>query len=279
MIVLSHYQARPLLEARAAGVETAVSSADLNLTTCEVVLDEGGVSFPGGVRVSWANLEHIAGAKNTCFEVEEDDLREIRVFSEETDWVRSLYPTSGAPSMLVSGMVMHRVEGIDPMQDTLNKLRAVAPVVGHVLDTCTGLGYTAIEAARTAEHVTTVELDPASIAIARRSPWSRGLFDNPRITRLIGDVWEVVETMEDGAFARIIHDPPTFSFAGELYSGEFYAELYRVLSRKGRLFHYIGDPDSKAIQRIMRGVIRRLGEAGFSRVTPSPRAFGVVAYK
>ena len=83
---------------------------------------------------------------------------------------------------------MHRIKGIDPYQDTLKKIRTVAPISGRVLDTCTGLGYTAIEAAQTAREVVTIELDPTVLEVARLNPWSRELFDNPRIQQIVGDV-------------------------------------------------------------------------------------------
>jgi predicted methyltransferase len=69
--------------------------------------------------------------------------------------------------------------------------------------------------------------------------------------------------------------------AGELYSGEFYRQLYRVLRQRGRLYHYIGDLDSKSGRNsaIAKGVMRRLSEAGFSRVLRRTDAFGLVAYK
>jgi predicted methyltransferase len=95
----------------------------------------------------------------------------------------------------------------------------------------------------------------------------------------MGDAFEVVATFEDKSFSRIIHDPPVFSLAGELYSGVFYQQLFRVLKRGGRLFHYIGDLKSKSSGTITRGVLRRLQETGFSRVVQRPEAFGVVAYK
>jgi predicted methyltransferase len=95
----------------------------------------------------------------------------------------------------------------------------------------------------------------------------------------MGDAFEVVTTFEDQSFSRIIHDPPVISLAGELYSGVFYQQLFRVLKRGGRLFHYIGDLNSKSSGTITRGVLRRLQEAGFSRVVQTPEAFGVVAYK
>lgn len=181
--------------------------------------------------------------------------------------------------MLIAGFVMHRIKDTDPMQDTRRKVAAIAPVVGRVLDTATGLGYTAIEAARTAETVVTVELDPGAQEIARRNPWSQELFSNPKIQQVMGDASEVVQTFEDESFARILHDPPTFSLAGDLYSGAFYRQLYRILKRGGRLFHYIGDPESKASGGVTKGALRRLQEAGFTRVVRRPEAYGVVAYK
>jgi len=88
-----------------------------------------------------------------------------------------------------------------------------------------------------------------------------------------------VEELPDAAFERVIHDPPAFSLAGHVYSRDFYDELHRVLRRRGRLFHYIGNPDSPSGRSVTQGVVRRLKEAGFSRVEPAPRAFGVVASK
>jgi len=181
--------------------------------------------------------------------------------------------------MLIAGFVMHRIKGIDPMQDTLRKIATISPIVGHVLDTATGLGYTAIEAAKTAEQVVTIELDPGAQEIARLNPWSRGLFDNPKISQIMGDAFEVVPTFEDASFDRILHDPPALSLAGDLYSGAFYRELYRVLKRGGRVFHYLGDLDSKSGSSLTRGALRRLQEAGFTRVVRRPEAFGVVGYK
>jgi hypothetical protein len=174
---------------------------------------------------------------------------------------------------------MHRIKGTDPYHDTLAKLRALGKARGHVLDTTTGLGYTAIEAARTAERVTTIELDPATLEVARSNPWSRALFNTPSIEQIVGNASDVVQQFADARFSRIIHDPPIFSLAGELYSGEFYRHLFRVLKQGGRIFHYIGSLESKSGSGTARGVVRRLQQAGFSRVVRKPEAFGLLAYK
>jgi len=279
LIVLSHYQAAPILAARLRGARTATASPDLGLSMVEVTLLDQGVTFPTGERVSWADVERIAQSNNTCFWVDGDAICPVQAFSQVTGWVRSLYPTPGAPTMLVSGVPMHRIKGTDPHRDTLSKIKAVAPLIGRVLDTATGLGYTAIEAARTADEVITIELDPTSLEIARLNPWSQPLFENPKLVQMIGDAQDVIAELPPGSFHRVIHDPPAFSLAGDLYSGDFYRQLFRVLTRRGILYHYVGDPQSKSGRSVTAGVIRRLQEAGFVRVVRRPQAFGVVAYK
>jgi uncharacterized protein len=278
MIILSHYQASTLLEARRAGQTSAMTSLDLGLTTREVTLTPDRLILPDQV-LSWSEIETIAQHDTACFVVEDDRAKQIRGFSELTGRAYGLMPTESAPTMLLSGLPMHRIKNTNPYQDTLAKIKAIAPLYGRVLDTCTGLGYTAIEAAKTAEQVITIELDPTAQEMARFNPWSRSLFDNPKIDQRLGDAFDEIQNFADGTFSCIIHDPPMLTLAGDLYSGDFYAECYRVLRRSGRLFHYIGDPDSKSGARTTKGVTRRLQEAGFTRVTPKPQAFGVVAFK
>jgi len=279
MLVLSRYQAEPLLAARREGQATAQTSPDLGVTVVEAELSANEVNFPGGETISWATLEEIAGNETGCFEVESGMMTLIRAFSGETNRYYSLYATASAPTMLVSGIPMHRIKGTDPYRDTLEKIKAAAPVSGDVLDTATGLGYTAIEAAKTAVRVVTVELDPAAQEVARRNPWSRALFDNPRITLRLEDSFAEIVAFPPESFTVILHDPPTMSLGGDLYSGEFYRWAFRVLRRGGRMFHYIGDPNSRTGASATKGVVRRLQEVGFSRVVPKPEAFGVTAYK
>jgi predicted methyltransferase len=237
------------------------------------------VVFPDEQWLPWDSLEEIGQSETGCFVVKHNEAVKIQRFSKFLGRVYSLMPTERAPTLLVSGIPMHRIKGTDPQRDTLTKIRAIAPVTGRVLDTCTGLGYTAIEAAKTAEQVVTIELDPAVLEVARLNPWSRALFEHPRIEQVVDDSFDVIRGFEDESFSRIIHDPPMFSLAGELYSGEYYRNLYRVMQRKGRLFHYIGDLGSRSGRNVVKGVTGRLQEAGFSRVVRKPGAFGVVAYK
>ena len=279
MIVLSHFQASPLLKAKKSGLASAVTSTDLGLTPAAVTLEPEVVGFPDGERLAWTALAEIAANEAGCYAVAGGQAALIRGYSELTGRYYSLYPTESAPTMVVAGFPMHRIKGTNPRQDTLAKIKALAPLGGRVLDTTTGLGYTAIEAARTAVHVTTIELDPVAQEICRQNPWSQALFDNPKITQIIGDSFDEIEHFEAESFSAIVHDPPTLSLAGDLYSGEFYRRAFGVLKRNGKLFHYIGDPDSASGGRTTKGVAQRLLAAGFARVQPARAAFGVVAYK
>jgi predicted methyltransferase len=279
LIVLSHTTVAPILSARSAGMTTAQASLDLGLTTDAVLVQPERVVFPNGGWLDWDQLATIIEDEQHCFVVEDNTARRIQRFSEQLNRFYSLMPTDGPPTVLIAGFSMHRIKGTDPRRDTLAKVRTLTPLRGRVLDTSTGLGYTAIEAAKTAEQVVTIELDPTTLMIARLNPWSQALFDNPKIQQLIGDSFDVLPELADHAFARIIHDPPTFSLAGQLYSGAFYQQLFRVLKPSGRLFHYIGNLESKTGHGLLRGVVRRLKESGFERIVRRPEAFGLVAYK
>lgn len=278
LIVLSHVQAKAIVETRTASLATAMVSLDLNRTQQEVALNPAGVLLPDGQTLAWEVVEIIRADDTVCYQVEGGEAYKIQFYSEEMNRLYTLYPTLAAPTMLISGLPMHRIKGTDPYRDTREKIKAARPA-GRVLDTAMGLGYTAIQAAKQAEYVLTIELDPTVEKICRLNPWSQELFDNPQIERRTGDAFDVVETLPDGQFNRVIHDPPMFSLAGHLYSQAFYEELYRVLSDRGRLFHYIGDLKSRSGAGVARGVRQRLVSAGFQRVVDQPRAFGVVAYK
>lgn len=279
LIVLSARQVEPILRARREGDAFAITSFDLGRTQHHARLTAQGLTFPDGQTLSWHALEEIRADPDACWQVTAGEAHKIHAFFEEMQRAYSLLPTDTAPTLINAGFTMHRIKRSDPMTDTGNKIRAAAPVRGLVLDTTTGLGYTAIEAAKTARHVTTIEIDQTVLDVARLNPWSQALFNQPRITQLLGDSYEVVENMADEQFDLIVHDPPSLSLAGELYSGEFYCRLYRILLPGGRLFHYLGNPASKQGRTVTHGAIRRLKAAGFTRLIDKPAAFGVVAHK
>ncbi|NJE00309.1 methyltransferase domain-containing protein [Thermococcus sp. JdF3] len=232
--------------------------------------------FPDGTRVSKETTEKIARDEGSVYFVR-DGVYKAAIAGEH---YYKLVPTI-PPTIEINGIRMHRTKEVNPLQDTRNKVNAVKPKEGEtVLDTCMGLGYTAIEASKRGAYVITIEKDPNVLELARINPWSRELFTGGKVQVIQGDAFEVVKKFKDESFDVVIHDPPRFSLAGQLYSEEFYGELFRVLKPGGRLFHYVGNPGKKYRRKdLQRGVMERLRRAGFVGVRRVEEALGVVARK
>ncbi|EKD68601.1 MAG: hypothetical protein ACD_47C00526G0002 [uncultured bacterium] len=178
-----------------------------------------------------------------------------------------LAATHDAPTMEIDGVKMHRSEGISPWDDSKCKARDIIKRGMSVLDTCTGLGYTAVIAAQLgARSVVSFERNPAVLKMASYNPWSVEFFENPVIESHTASVYDEIAKSAAVRFDAIIHDPPRFSLAGELYSYDFYREAYRVLRHGGKMFHYIGDPHSSFGKKHYAGINMRLREAGFETV-------------
>lgn len=199
-----------------------------------------------------------------------------------------LVPTRwGPPTFEIDGIKMLPTAQISPYEDAQRKVGLIQPRGKRVLDTCGGLGYFAAWClAGQAAQVHSYEKNPDVIWLrslnpwSPDSPWSGGPWANrPRtaLTLAQADIAEQIATLPDTFVDAILHDPPRFGIAGELYSQAFYQQLARVLVRRGRLFHYTGTPN-----RISRGrdlaaeVIIRLRRAGFATALEGD---GVLAIK
>jgi len=255
--------AKTLLAAMRDGASQHECSLDLGLSRGRVGLSRGAVTLPDGTELAADRIRGVAAAKRGVFLAERGRCRPIQTSG---DYFYKLIPTDEAPTIEISGVQMHRTTGTAPFRNALGSARTVVRKGTRVLDTCGGLGYTAIAAARLgACSVVSVEVDSNVLAIARENPWSAEYFASPVITVINADVCEFIASQPDGAFDRAVHDPPRFSRAGELYGAEFYGQLARVLGPRGRLFHYTGQPYSRGRGRsFVLGVVRRLQEAGFS---------------
>ena len=188
-----------------------------------------------------------------------------------------LAKTSGAPTLEIDGIRMHRTKDTTPERDTKEKIDILGLRHGKVLDTCMGLGYTAIQAHECgAEYVISIEYEPNVIRIAQLNPWSRKLFSEESIFKLIGDSYHVVDAFPMHHFDYIIHDPPRHGSAGHLYGQEFYQKLARVIKPGGRMFHYTGEPRSRYRRvNLQKGIITRLRRAGFKKLEYHPSVMGV----
>jgi hypothetical protein len=261
MIFLDHFAAKRLL----AGEKRV--SLDLGLTQSDAP----------DVPRDW--LETVAADEECAYFIDEGHL--FKAMMRDGN-VYKLVPTreGHAPMLTISGIRMHLVKDTNP-EENARAIVSAAGILPHhnVLDTCTGLGYTAIAAMERGARVTTIELDENVVEMARLNPWSKKLFEGG--AELVqGDVAEVVKQFSDGSFDAVIHDPPRLVLAGELYSLSFYKELLRVARPRAKLVHYTGAPGARQRGKsIVAGVIKRLREAGWSGVAPNSVLQGVTAFK
>jgi predicted methyltransferase len=269
-------------------------SIDLGLSKSDVVLDtrEGLLDGTSGKMLATVEeLMEIARKQGGCYAIFDDGSApwKISTLSENTGKPASLCPPlegTGNPTMVLSGFTMHRIVGeeVNPATDTAAKLSALKLFKGAaVLDTCCGLGYTAISAAKAVGadgKVFTIELDEASIEMCVSNPHSRQLFDGTLpIDVLQGNSCDLIHHFKEGVFDAIIHDPPARAICEtDLYSEKFYSQLRsRLKPDNGQLFHYIGSPSSTESGRLYSGVRSRLAAAGFVDIRKFPEAFGIVA--
>lgn len=271
----------PLLSSRTAELilrgELEVS-LDLGLSVVKIEYDGVMAYLPGGNQISHEDLELILKRGDSVFFIDEKGIFQVAISS---DHYYKLSTTDGAPTLEIDGIRMHRTKGVTPDEDTRKKLEVLKVTGGRVLDTCNGLGYTAIEASRLgAEFVVTVERSIPVLMMSRLNPWSRRLYMDDRIHLLVGDSFWLVESFPNSFYDYVIHDPPRLTHAGELYSLEFYHKIARVLRIGGSLFHYTGEPGKKYRGRdVRRGVMERLRAAGFSDLRYFPDALGIVCVK
>lgn len=188
---------------------------------------------------------------------------------------------NGETTLEIDGIRMHQTRSKMPKQDARDKATALGVGKGDVvLDVCTGLGYSAIACLQAgAERVVTIEKDESVLEIAGANAASKELFESRKIEIINGDAFTAIHELPDGEFDCVLHDPPRLAHAGELYSLEFYKELYRVVNEGGRLFHYTGTPGIKSGKNIPKGVKQRLSEAGFMNIRWVDDCLGFIAEK
>jgi predicted methyltransferase len=253
-------------------------SLDLGLS--EVSLNYSGerVILPDGAVIKLEDLKNVKNREKSVFFSEGDKLYMVAV---SNDHFYKLVPTGMAPTVEVDGIRMHRTKGTTPDADADEKMKVLGIKGGRVLDTCTGLGYTAQAALKGgADLIITIELIPEILWIARMNPWSRRIFEDQRVHLLIGDAFDLINTLPSGFFSYIIHDPPRITLAGHLYSQSFYLKMISSLKRGGGLFHYTGEPGSRRRRiNLYKGVMQRLRRAGFKEVTYHRNIRGVTCRK
>lgn len=205
----------------------------------------------------------------------------VSLYSEKTRRFYKLFKTDDFPALEISGIRMHCVQNTSPKKSAYEMIEPLKPIYGKVLDCCAGLGYTAIALSQESNvsKVFTFEKDTNVFELAKQNQESGQLFNSKKIEFALADIAEQSINFQNDFFDCILHDPPSIKIAGELYSLDFYKQLFRVLKQNRKLFHYTGNPSGRGGNDVMKGVMRRLQEAGFRNVKRMEKSKGILALK
>jgi len=245
-----------LRAAARAGAPTVECSLDLNRSTTTVEVGVAGWIWQGQ-RFPW--LETCKA--RTIYHWVGETFQPVARF---TTSLIKLVPTEwGPPTFEIDGIKMLPTAQVSPYADAERKVGLIQPRGKLILDTCGGLGYFAAWCMLgRARQVLSYEKNPDVIWLRGLNPWSPRMGGGITLTQ--GDVTEQIALLPGGSADAILHDPPRFGIAGELYSQVFYDQLARVLKRKGKLFHYTGAPNRLTSGRdVPNEVAQRLRHAGF----------------
>jgi predicted methyltransferase len=245
-----------LRAAARAGVSSVECSLDLEHSTTRVEVGEaawvwGGQPFPHLEICKERTVYYWTGVS-------------FEPVARFTDSLIKLVPTEwGPPTFEIDGIKMLPTAQLSPYADAERKVALIEPRGKSVLDTCGGLGYFAACCLQgQASQVLSFEKNADVIWLRSLNPWSPATGSG--LTLVQGDIIAEIAVLTSESVDAILHDPPRFGIAGELYSQTFYHQLARVLRRRGKLFHYTGTPNSLSSGRDVPGeVAKRLRVAGF----------------
>jgi len=261
--------------------ETFDISLDLGMSKSKITREGNYIIFPDGQKLDMGIIKKAnKRGDHDCFLVEKGSLYFIYIFENQTAYKLYEPHMDYPPTLWINGSVMHTISVSNPIEDVKNKVKVLGEINGEVLDTCFGLGYTAIELKNAgADKVYTYEISKAVLEIAKVNPWSGEAFNSNKILIHNADIIPTIKKFSEEKFSFILHDPPNVKINGDLYSLSFYKELFRVLEHGGVLYHFVGGGRAPKEYKVdyIKGVIKRLYAVGFRKVVKSYR--GVVAYK
>ena len=246
-----------LRAAARAGAPSVECSLDLDRSRTTVGVNAAGWTWQGH---EYPYLEPCKDRTIYCWTG--DGFAPVSRFSKS---LIKLVPTEwGPPTFEIDGIKMLPTAQVSPYADAERKVGLIQPRGKVILDTCGGLGYFAAWCLQgQAQQVRSFEKNPDVLWLRSLNPWSPPA--DPRLTLAQADITQEITGLPDASFDAVLHDPPRFGIAGELYSQVFYDHLARVLKRKGRLFHYTGSPNKLTSGRdVPDEVTKRLQRAGFS---------------
>jgi predicted methyltransferase len=254
--LLTHKVHELLRAAARAGMPTVECSLDLDRSTTSVEVGVAGWIWQG------RRFPYLETCKDrTVYHWVGETFQPVARF---TTSLIKLVPTEwGPPTFEIDGIKMLPTAHGSPYADAERKVGLIQPRGKVILDTCGGLGYFAAWCLLgQAKEVHSYEKNADVIWLRSLNPWSPQTGGALSLSH--ADISKEIAALPGDSFDAILHDPPRFGTAGELYSQVFYDQLARVLKRNGRLFHYTGTPNKLTSGRdVPNEVAKRLRQAGF----------------
>lgn len=250
-----------LLAARDQGAAGWTDSLDLGLSTDTASLSADAWCWRGQTLAYPGKLKD-----RTIYYWDGEDFEPVSRFSGS---LIKLVPTEwGAPTFEIDGIKMLPTSKASPIDDARRKVALIEPRGKRVVDTCGGLGYfAACCLAAGVARIDSFEKNADVLWLRTLNPWSPdpdAAASSGRLNLDHADVSQAIVGIADASVDALLHDPPRFGIAGELYSQIFYDQLSRVLRRGGKLFHYTGSPNKLTSGRdVPNEVSKRLEKAGF----------------
>ena len=254
--LLTHKVHELLRAAARAGTPTVECSLDLDRSRTIVEVDAAGWSWQGK---RFPFLEKCND--RTVYHWVGEAFEPVARFKGS---LIKLVPTEwGPPIFEIDGIKMLPTAQGSPYADAERKVGLIQPRGKVILDTCGGLGYFAAWCLQgEARQIHSWEKNADVIWLRSLNPWSPETGGALSLTH--ADIAKEIAALPGASFDAILHDPPRFGTAGELYSQVFYDQLARVLKRNGKLFHYTGTPNKLTSGRdVPNEVAKRLRQAGF----------------
>ena len=268
----------PLLTQKVAATLRTAARAGVRAVECSLDLERSRTSVePGADGWTWQGREfpYLESARDrTVYYWTGESFEPVARYASS---LIKLVPTQwGPPTFEIDGIKMLPTARVSPNADAERKVGLIQPRGKVVLDTCGGLGYFAAWCLLgQARQVISYEKHADVIWLRSLNPWSPQIGNGLTLTQ--GDIAVEIAALAGNSIDAILHDPPRFGIAGELYSQVFYDQLARVLKRKGKLFHYTGSPNKLTSGRdVANEVVKRLRRAGF---VAELNADGVLAVK
>ena len=265
--ILSSQQLREINQAIQDEKDYIELSFDLNYSGKKekVMLFEKGIIL----KENKIEIPEIKVKDKSCYLILEDTLERTQYFSG--NGIYKLIPTSFRPILQISGTSMHKQAFVERIES--EKLQ------GKVLDSGTGLGYTAIAASETAKKVVTIEFDKMVCDIQKINPYSQKLFINEKIKLIQGDLTQAIRNFQEKEFDSIVLDGGTPKSSGHFFSLENYQQVFRILKNNSKLYHYVPNPHIHRGKDFAERIMRLLKKAGFSVLERNKEGSYLIAEK